>query len=559
MRMVRLVRRRWLYPALGCWSALWFAILARHGGIAWKFFSTGTSLLFGAHPAIVGGITGGSDAAGPAGLPGPPPPGGLHLYASYPALQIGPFSYLVTAVLRYLGPHSGLVAAELFLQAAGLLIVYLIERIARIARPALARPALARPALARPALGQPAGRLQRQPAGQARAFRLTLLAGGAVFIVAWTELAVAFTHLDDGLALLLAVLAVRAAVSPLAITRAAVSHPAGAAGHPVLAGLCIGLAVDAKPWALVFLPVLLMFSGRRPLVTAALTAAATIAAGWLPFFIADPGTVTATKYLIRNEPMSALRALGVHQDYTPSWDRTAQALLGCVLGGLAIRRGRWPAVLLLAGGARILLDPAAHSYYTPDVMVGALLWDILGSRRPFPLWTIVSFAALNVVPLVVPSAAVQGAIRLGLVAAFTVAVLALPLSSAPEPRVLLRDRLPAPPDPPGRKPVGPDERALVVGVPQHHVGELATRHRTAIGSTQRVRAADGRRPQRFLDAHPEVRHGQRDHQCHRRNAGAARGVVGAERDHDALVQQRAYRRPGAHLQRGPGAHDRRDT
>jgi hypothetical protein len=39
--MVRLVRRHWLYPALGCWSVLWFAILARRGGIAWKFFSTG--------------------------------------------------------------------------------------------------------------------------------------------------------------------------------------------------------------------------------------------------------------------------------------------------------------------------------------------------------------------------------------------------------------------------------------------------------------------------------------------------------------------------------------
>jgi hypothetical protein len=414
VRMVRLVRRHWLYPALGCWSVLWFAILARRGGIAWKFFSTGTALLFGGHPAIIGGITGGSDAAGAASLPGPPPPGGLHLYANYPALQIGPFSYLVTAVLRHLGPDNGLVAAEVFLQVAGLLIVYLIQRIALIARPSL---------------------------GQDKAFRLTLLAGGATFIVAWTELAAAFTHLDDGLALLLAVLAVRAAVTRPAASQlpagqlsagqlsAGQSALSGAAGHPVLAGLCIGLAVDAKPWALVFLPVLLMFAGKRPLLTAVLTAAATVAAGWGPFFIADPGTVAATRYLIRNQPMSALRALGVHQDYTPSWDRPAQALLGCFLGGLAILRNRWPAVLLLAGGARIVLDPAAHSYYTPDVMVGALLWDILGSRRPFPIWTVVSFAALNMAPLVIPSTAVQGAIRLGLVAAFTITTLARPESN----------------------------------------------------------------------------------------------------------------------------------
>jgi hypothetical protein len=514
VRMVRLVRRHWLYPALGCWSVLWFAILARRGGIAWKFFSTGASLLFGGHPAIIGGITGGSDAAGPAGLPGPPPSGGLHLYANYPALQIGPFSYLVTAVLRHLGPDNGLVAAEVFLQAAGLLIVYLIERIALITRPSV---------------------------GQERAFRLTLLAGGAVFIIAWTELAAAFTHLDDGLALLLAVLAVRAAVpppavSPPAISRAAISRPSGVAGHPVLAGLCIGLAIDAKPWALVFLPVLLMFTGKRCLMIAALATAVTVAVGWAPFFIADPGTVAATRYLIRNEPMSALRALGVHQDYTPSWDRTAQALLGCVLGGLAILRRRWPAVLLLAGGARIVLDPAAHSYYTPDVMVGALLWDILGTRRPFPLWTIVSFAALNVAPLVIPSAAVQGAIRLGLVAAFTIAALALPGNNerignqrlVPGRKLpLLRDRFPAAPDPARRKPVRPDKRSLVVRVPQHHVGELAARHRATVGRTQCVRTADGRRPQGLFDAHPEVRNGHRDHQRHRCDAGTTRGVVGA--------------------------------
>jgi hypothetical protein len=390
-RLVRLVRWHWLYLILACWAALWFVVLAPRGGIDWKFFTTGTSLLFGGHPAVIGGITGGSDAAGPAGLPGSPPPGGLHIFASYPALQMGPFSYLVTGVLRHLAPDNGLVAAELLLQAAGLLIVYLIDGIAVTARPSLAG---------------------------TRAFRLTLLAGGAVFLVAWSELAAAFAHLDDGLALLLAVLAVRLAVVPVS-----------RAWPPALAGVCIGLAVDAKPWALVFLPVLLMFGlGRRGLV-AATAAAAAIAAAWLPFYLADPATMNATRYLIRNEPMSALRALGVSQAYTPSWDRAAQALLGCVLGALAFWRGRWPAILLLAGGARIVLDPAAHSYYTPDVMVGALLWDLLGSRRPFPRWAIISFAALNLAPHVISSPAAQGTIRLALVAAFTVAALALPARS----------------------------------------------------------------------------------------------------------------------------------
>ncbi len=387
------MRRRWLYLALGGWSAVWFVILAHRGGIDWKFFTTGASLLFGGHPAVISGITGGSDAAGPAGLPGLPPPGGLHIFASYPALQMGPLAYLVTGVVRRLGPDNGLVAAELLLQCCGLAIVYLIDQIARTARPALA--------------------------GYGRAFPLTVLAGGAVFMVAWSELAAGFAHLDDGMALLLAVLAVRAAMEP---TRAA-----------VLAGVCAGLAADAKPWALVFLPVLLIPAARRPdrsgWTASALAGAAAVivlAAAWLPFFIADPGTAHAARFLIRNEPNSALRALGVTANYTPSWDRPGQILLGCALGTLAVWRRRWPAVLLLAGGARILLDPAAHSYYTPDVMVGALLWDLLGTRRPLPVWTLASFAALNLAPLVIGPAAAQGAIRLALIAAFTVVTLLLP-------------------------------------------------------------------------------------------------------------------------------------
>ena len=378
------MRRGWLYLILGCWSIAWFMILAHRGGIDWKFFTTGTSLLFGGHPAVIYGITGGSAAAGPAGLPGPPPPGGLHIFANYPALQMGPLAYLVTGVLRHLGPDNGLVAAEVFLQACGLLVVYLIERIAVSTRPAL----------------------RSDPA-----FTATVLAGGAVFMVAWSELAAGFAHLDDGLALLLAVVAVHLAIS----------------GHPLLTGLCVGLAADAKPWALVFLPVLLILGARdrdhRGLATATLAALVTLAVAWLPFFIADPGTLHATKYLIRNEPMSALRALGVRENYTPSWDRPAQVALGCALGALAVWRRRWPAVLLLAGGARILLDPAAHSYYTPDVMTGALLWDLLGTARPIPLWSMVSFAALNLTPLAIEGAATQGAIRLGLIAAFTAAVL----------------------------------------------------------------------------------------------------------------------------------------
>jgi uncharacterized membrane protein len=53
-----------------------------------------------------------------------------------------------------------------------------------------------------------------------------------VLLVVRESLSVHYGHLDDVLALLFAVLAVRALI----------------ADSPALAGLCLGLAADSKPW-----------------------------------------------------------------------------------------------------------------------------------------------------------------------------------------------------------------------------------------------------------------------------------------------------------------------
>jgi hypothetical protein len=399
--------RHWRPAALTCWTSIWFAILARHGGVAWNLFIQGSLLLFTGHD-------GESTKAA-----------GLHLYASYPQLQIGPLAFAVAQVLRHLGPDGGIATAELVMTAAGLAMLYVIERIALTVRPELAlRPA----------------RLQR-----------VMLAGGAMFMIAWVELAVEFGHLDDILALLCAVLAVWA----------------GVLRRPVLTGLCVGLAADAKPWALIFLPLLLLaggaaqapWAGRRrvagtaatglrsmappwaatghlaaarlagpalAVAIAAATAVVVVAAGWLPFYIADPGTIAAAHFTITNLPDSALRALGVHAARTPWWDRPAQAVAGCALGTLVIWQRRWAGAALLAVGARIALDPGAHAYYTAGVMAGALLWDCVGARRPFPLWSLLTLGALTAVPVLSADAALQGKFRLGLVIAFTLAILLMP-------------------------------------------------------------------------------------------------------------------------------------
>jgi hypothetical protein len=93
-------------------------------------------------------------------------------------------------------------------------------------------------------------------------------------------------------------------------------------------------------------------------------------------------------------------------------------------------------VILLGVGARIALDPGVYGYYTAGVLLGALLWDLLGLRRAAPVWTITSGVALAAAPALIADAGLLGDLRLWLVLAFTVALLL-----APSPRYRIRDRI----------------------------------------------------------------------------------------------------------------------
>jgi hypothetical protein len=266
------------------------------------------------------------------------PRGGLHLYAAAPVLQIGPVAFVAAAALRALTGRLDLLAAQLCGAGAGAYLLWQSHR------------------------------LGRRWSWGAMVF----------FVPVWMYLAVASAHLDD-------VLALTAAVAALAAARS---------GRAVLSGLLLGLAVDAKPWALGFAALLLLLPGPRAVLRGALTTAATVAAAWLPFFLSDPRTVRALHFTIRNTPLSALRALGVTDPRTPPWDRPAQALLGIALGLVAVRRGRWPAVLLLGVAARIALEPGTNKYYAAGAVVGALVWDLVGSTARFPWWTAGAVTAL---------------------------------------------------------------------------------------------------------------------------------------------------------------------
>jgi len=356
--------RRRRFAMLAMWTIPWALYFGVHGGFSWHFFVQGSRLLFaGASPGQ--------------------PAGGLHLYANYPQLQIGPVTFAIGEVLRHLGKANGVVAAEAFMTVLGLVVLYCIERVGHAMRPELAR----------------SKQLDR-----------TMLIGGGAFMIGWTDLSVAIGHLDDVLALTFVTLAVCALTANL----------------PAVAGICLGLSVDAKPWALVFLALVLTVPSFMRREVAVVTIAVVVLA-WLPFVVADWHTVTAaSQFTIPNEAASSLRALGVPDASTPKWDRVGQIGLGCLLGGIAVWRRRWPAIILLGVGARIVLDPGVYAYYTSGILLGALLWDMLGLRRPMPLWTLVSGAALAVTPIFVSDAAVLGQVRLWLVVAFSAALLLAP-------------------------------------------------------------------------------------------------------------------------------------
>jgi hypothetical protein len=316
------------------------------------------------------------------------------LYAAAPVLQIGPLTFLAVLVLLPAGSFVALAGWQVLGAAAGLVILWLVRGLV--------------------------------PAWQRDAGWLAL--GAAYFMPVWMFLAVGVAHLDDVLALLLSVAALRAART----------------GRGRLTGLLLGLAADAKPWAVGFAAVLLLLPGWRRRLTAAASLTAAIAAAWLPFFVADPGTSNALQYTIQNRSVSALYALGVHDPRTPPWDRPAQLALALALGAIAVRRGHWPAIPLLAVASRLVLEPGGNKYYIAGVVVGTIIWDFAGSRHAMPWWTVAACLSLFVGRWIPMPDAVHGWL---LVALFVAAgsILLRPPRPVPGPPPNLRARRSAQP------------------------------------------------------------------------------------------------------------------
>ncbi len=266
---------------------------------------------------------------------------GVHLYARNPELQIGPLTFVVAVPLGWL-PHQAAQAVAQVLMTAML----------------------------------PAGLALLAPLLPERDRALRLLLVAVPLAPAWTVLSVRWAHLDDALALLLACAVVHAAVR----------------GRPVLAGLALAGAVDAKPWAIGVAAVLLLLPGRR--VLAAGVAVAGMAVAWGPFLLGDTGTLAALHPQVGINDSSTLSLLGYGGATVPAWDRTVQLVAAPAAGLLAVLRRSWPGALLCAIAVRLALDPQDIGYYAAGAVLAAAIFDLLATRHRIPWVTLATWLAL---------------------------------------------------------------------------------------------------------------------------------------------------------------------
>jgi len=306
--------------AVALWSIWWAWHMWPDSGLSWHFSVDGANMLV--HGS------------------------GLKIFADAPWLQTGPLSLVVAAALSPLPANVGKGVVLVAMTAAGPLLI------------AALTPLVA-----------PAGRHRR------------MVLAAVVLVPAWTVLSVRWGHLDDVLALVFAIVALRAVSSE----------------RPVLAGVALALAIAAKPWAVGFLPLLLVLrQGRWRAV--AVAAGGTVLA-WAPFVLADPRTLGALHPPIGLSPASGLHTLGARGVLVPPWGRTAQLLLSPAAATAAVLARGLPGVLVVSVAVRLALDPKDNPYYIGSAALAAVVFDLLGTSWTVP-WTTLATVILFWQPFV---------------------------------------------------------------------------------------------------------------------------------------------------------------
>ena len=276
---------------------------------------------------------------------------GLSMYRDHPELQFGPLSVVVAAPFVALQSLLGrpIVTGLLMvtLSALGLWVVATLHATA---------------ARCNVGLGERAA-----------------VTGALLVVIVWGDLAVRTTHIDDAIALSCLVFA----LSALVRERAA----------PAIVALAVAAA--AKPWAIVFAPLVAALPGRWRWLR--VVAVGALAVGtWVPFILAEPATLDTSRFVIENDPTSVLRALGFDDPVTPRWVRPTQLFGGLAIVSALVLARRWPAGVLAGIAWRLLLDPGAHRYYTIGFVVGALLLELRARPERIPAFSIAAAITLEV-------------------------------------------------------------------------------------------------------------------------------------------------------------------
>lgn len=260
----------------------------------------------------------------------------LHVYGQHPELQFGPVTMAVSALLAA-APLTGALACLLMLGLGFWSVALLAD------------------------LGGVQGGPKLPAAGTyVYAFLLSPL---------WLVLAVHYGHLDDALALFLL-------TSALVLARR---------GHWTTAALLLAAATGAKPWILP-MAMLLLAAPRPARLKAFGVFLVGTAAPWIPFVLADPGTLHLSKFTISVADDSVLRLLGSAAQATPVWDRPLQFVAGAALSAWLVRKGRWLCVPFAVLSVRLLLDPQTYLYYAAGLALAAAMAD-LARRRRLPILT----------------------------------------------------------------------------------------------------------------------------------------------------------------------------
>jgi hypothetical protein len=260
------------------------------------------------------------------------------LYHIDPGIQAGPPVFIVVRLLDILPGNWGLNVAYILLALLGWLLLFLAER-----------------------WTVKGAKFFSAPEGPG----LLTLAVGLPVLLAWVALSAHAPHLEDGFAVLCAILALRAVTQ----------------NRGLLAALLVGFAVAWKPWAVGAIP--LLWGLKRHRIAMLVVAVAVPAAFWLPFLLWDPQNFGAMSYAFPIQPESPLRLLGVTGVNVPSWGRTLEIGGALLVASIAAFRRDWRVAFAAGCATRLLLDAAGYDYYMAGLIMVTAVTERLSGLRPW--------------------------------------------------------------------------------------------------------------------------------------------------------------------------------